>query len=242
MKFILFILITCSLQVTGQVLIHAHNDYEKPVPLFNALKSRVYSIEADVFLRNGQLMVAHSRDQLNDARSLQQLYIKPLVALFRKYRGRVSEDTSYRIALMIDIKEGGEQAIRRLATLLSKNRSYFDRSRNRNAAEIIISGDRGNIKNWTSFPSFIFFDGRPFETYDAATMKRVACISDSYARYAENKEMLHAVIKRSHQAGKPFRFWGTPDNEFYWKYFKEAGVDLINTDKPELCSRFFANK
>ena len=239
MKYIFFILIMTCLHTTGQVRIHAHNDYEKPLPLFNALKSKAYSIEADVFLRNGQLMVAHSRDQLKDARSIQQLYIEPLAALFKKYKGKVSEDTGYRIALMVDIKEGGEQAIRQLTTLLAKHRSYFDRNRNRYAAEIIISGDRGNIKNWTSFPSFILFDGRPYEIYNAAQMKRVACISDSYARYAENKEKLNEVIERSHRAGKPFRFWGTPDNEFYWKYFKDAGVDLINTDKPELCSRFF---
>jgi alkaline phosphatase len=46
-------------------------------------------------------------------------------------------------------------------------------------------------------------------------------------------------LQKANQSGKPFRFWGSPDNEFYWKYFRDAGVDIINTDKPDLCRSFF---
>jgi glycerophosphoryl diester phosphodiesterase len=239
MKFILPLLLLAFTETSAQVKIHAHNDYEKPLPLYNALSSQVYSIEADVFLRNGDLLVAHSSDQLPNAKSLSELYILPLVTIFKKNKGHLSADTGYRSALMIDIKQGGEDAIRQLCRLLDEHREYFDRSRNRHAMQIIISGDRGNIKNWTSFPAYIYFDGRPTEQYDPETMKRVACISDSYASYAENREKLIAVLERTHQAARPFRFWGTPDNEFYWKYFRDTGVDIINTDKPDLCSSFF---
>jgi alkaline phosphatase len=228
-----------SLQTFAQVKIHAHNDYEKSLPLFNALNSRVYSIEADVFLRGGDLLVAHSADQLANAKSLKESYIQPLVGLFKKYRGQVSGDTGYKVALMIDIKQGGEEAIRALCRMVEPNRSVFDRSRNPHAIQVIISGDRGNIKNWISFPSYIYFDGRPADLYDEETMKRIACISDAYASYAENKEKVQAVLQKVNEWGKPFRFWGTPDNEFYWKYFRDAGVHIINTDKPDVCRSFF---
>jgi alkaline phosphatase len=239
MKYFSLLLMLAWLHGTSQVKIHAHNDYEKPLPLINALNSRVYSIEADVFLRNGDLLVAHSADQLVNAKSLNELYIQPLVGLFKKYNGHVSADTAYKAALMIDIKQGGEDAIRQLCNMLEPYRTAFDRTRNPHAMQVIISGDRGTIKNWTSFPSYVFFDGRPADHYDSETMKRIACISDAYASYAENKEKLQAVLQKANEAGKPFRFWGTPDNEFYWKYFSDAGVDIINTDKPDICRSFF---
>ena len=240
MKYIFLLMLLCpALYSSGQVKMHAHNDYEKPLPLFNALKYRAFSIEADVFNRNGQLLVAHSANQLPGAKTLNELYIRPIVSLYKKNKGRISDDKHYRIVLMVDVKEGGEETIRQLADLLKANRSTFDRSRNPNAVQVIVSGDRGSIKNWVSFPSYIFFDGRPTEQYDSATLKRVGLISDSYSAYAENKDKLNAVIGKAHQAGKLFRFWGAPDNEFSWKYFHDAGVDLINTDKPELCRKFF---
>jgi hypothetical protein len=161
MKYFSFLLLLVSLHSTAQVKIHAHNDYEKPLPLFNALNSRVFSIEADVFLRNGDLLVAHSSDQLLNAKSINELYIQPLVSLFKKHKGQVSEDTGYTAALMIDIKQGGEEAIKELCRMLEPYRSAFDRNRNPHAMQIIISGDRGNMRNWTSFPAYIFFDGRP---------------------------------------------------------------------------------
>ena len=239
MKFFMGLLLLAFMEASAQVKIHAHNDYEKPVPLYNAINSRVFSIEADVFLRNGDLLVAHSADQLPNAKTLSQLYITPLVAIFKKNKGRLTSDTAYRSSLMIDIKQGGEEAIRRLCRLVDEHREYFDRNRNPHAMQVIISGDRGNIKNWTSFPDYIYFDGRPTEQYDQETMRRVAFISDSYASYAENREKLSAVLEKTHNASKLFRFWGTPDNEFYWKYFRDAGVDIINTDKPDVCKSFF---
>lgn len=38
----------------AQPLVFAHNDYEKPQPLTNALAARADFIEADVFLRGGR--------------------------------------------------------------------------------------------------------------------------------------------------------------------------------------------
>ena len=57
-------------QLHAQVLIHAHNDYEKPEPLFNAIREKAFAIEADVYLVNGQLAVAHDRKDINIARGL----------------------------------------------------------------------------------------------------------------------------------------------------------------------------
>ena len=41
------------------VLIHSHNDYARRVPFYQAYAQQVASIEADVFLRDGKLLVGH---------------------------------------------------------------------------------------------------------------------------------------------------------------------------------------
>src|SRR5690349_20625285 len=40
------------------VQVHAHNDYEHPHPLFDALAQGFCSVEADIHLVNGHLLVA----------------------------------------------------------------------------------------------------------------------------------------------------------------------------------------
>jgi hypothetical protein len=229
----------CCLSAAAQVKIHAHNDYEKPVPLTNALTNRAFSIEADVFLRDGRLLVAHNAKDITAERSLDALYLQPIVALFKKNNGAISSDRSYHPALMIDVKEGGSEAIALLAKKLASYRDCFDVKKNRHAVQVIISGDRGMIRDWNNFPSFIFFDGRPNEQYDSQTLTRVALISDGYSGYASRPERIDSVLRNAHSKGKLFRFWGTPDDEKHWKMFHEAGVDIINTDKPEQCRRFF---
>ena len=40
---------------------HAHNDYEHPRPLLDALSHGFQSVEADIFLIDDQLLVAHPK-------------------------------------------------------------------------------------------------------------------------------------------------------------------------------------
>src|SRR5262245_17162471 len=57
-----------------QTRLHAHNDYEHPRPLLDALDHGFCSIEADIFLVDGQLLVAHDRTSLSPERTLEKLY------------------------------------------------------------------------------------------------------------------------------------------------------------------------
>src|SRR5258705_3143968 len=110
MKFrLLYILISLTcLQSSAQIRIHAHNDYQKPEPLINALRHKVFSIEADIYFSDNRLLVAHDKKELATAKTLDSLYLQPIIELFRRYKGTISEDTSYAPILMIDIKENGE--------------------------------------------------------------------------------------------------------------------------------------
>lgn len=245
MKLILLAILInlASFQISAQPLIHAHNDYQKPEALTNALRHKVFSIEADIYPSGNRLLVAHDKKEIATAPTLDSLYLQPIIELFRRHKGIISEDSIYAPVLMIDIKENGEVAIAQLIKLVSAHPSVFDRSLNPKAVQLVISGDRGASSTWTSYPLYILFDGRPNEVYDSLTLQRVAFISDSYLKYINPRDskdtlIIHAV-KKVHGMGKLFRLWASPDNPDSWKRQQQQGLDIINTDKVEECRNNF---
>src|SRR2546426_2569122 len=87
---------------------HAHNDYEHARPLFDALDHGFCSVEADIFLVDGQLLVAHDREKVSPARTLQALYLDPLRERARKNDGRVFPNGPD-VTLLIDVKSDAEE-------------------------------------------------------------------------------------------------------------------------------------
>jgi len=242
--FSLFLLLT-SLVPAAQPLIHSHNDYQQAQPLSNALRNRVFSLEADVYRGNRGLVVAHDAKDTSTATTLESLYLQPIIRLFQKHQGRISKSKSYAPILMIDSKEAGEGVIAELLKAIALYRNVFDRSLNPLAVQPVISGDRGNLSQWTSWPSFIQFDGRPYEVYDSATLQRVAFISDAYFKYvtaSDSSTRIRQLAEKVHAMGKRLRLWAIPDNPAAWKRLLELGVDIINTDKVGECRDYFKKK
>lgn len=237
----LLLFIFLSSIAIGQPLIHAHNDYQQAAPLTNALRHKVFSIEADVYLYNNKLVVAHDlptgrqAKELPAAPTLDSLYLQPIVALFAKHNGRISSDSNYAPILMIDIKENGAAVLAKLLSMLHLYRSVFDRTVNKQAVQIVISGDRGPIAAWSSYAPMLFFDGRPYEVYDPFTLERVAFISDGYANYKKNTEGIIQAAAAIHAKHKLFRLWGYADTASQWKQVQQWGVDILNTDKVREC-------
>ena len=240
----LFILFThISFLSFAQPFIHSHNDYDQPEPLTNALRNKAFTIEADVYLTGRGLLVAHDRKDLSTANTLDSLYLQPIINLFSQHGGKISEDSTYAATLMIDIKDSGIVVIAELIKLLAPYPSVFDRSVNAKAVQIVISGSRGPVSRWAYYPSYIFFDGRPKEVYDNATLQRVAFISDSYFNYIiipdSTNNHIEKLAQKVHDMGKTLRVWGIPDNPESWKNMRELGVDIINTDKVAECRNYF---
>jgi hypothetical protein len=63
---------------------HAHNDYKHARPLLDALAHGFASVEADVFLVDGELLVGHDPSELRSGRTLTSLYLEPLRNRIRK--------------------------------------------------------------------------------------------------------------------------------------------------------------
>ena len=77
---------------------HSHNDYWRQVPLYDALAAGCTSVEADVWLSDNELFVGHSQKSLTKERTLESLYINPLVSILLKQNAPsqiiTSNDTS----------------------------------------------------------------------------------------------------------------------------------------------------
>src|SRR4030095_11776928 len=82
-------LLATAAEPTPLLNAHAHNDYEHTRPLLDALDRGFCSIEGDVWLIGGQLLVAHDRGKTKPGRTLQALYLDPLQARVKQNGGRV---------------------------------------------------------------------------------------------------------------------------------------------------------
>src|SRR5437899_6185075 len=82
---------------------HAHNDYEHARPLLDALDHGFCSVEADIYLVEDKLLVAHNRKDVKPERTLQSLYLDPLRERVKRNGGRVFRDGP-ECVLLIDLK------------------------------------------------------------------------------------------------------------------------------------------
>lgn len=242
-----------SCGVVGQVRLgkptaHSHNDYEQTRPFVHAFEKGFGSIEADIHWVGGKNYVGHDASDVRSGRTLATLYLDPLDSVLRRSKGKIQGEKKKKLVLLIDIKTAAGPT---LDGLVRELEAYPAITKNKNII-IAISGNRPAPKDYINYPDFIHFDGRPGEVYDAAALKKVALISDSYYKYAKwngsgtipvaERDALKAVMEKAHALGKPFRFWASPDTEDCWKLFMEMGADFINTDKIDGLSAFIRSK
>lgn len=216
--------------------VHSHNDYKQPIPFYTAYKYGAGSIEADIFLRNGELYVAHDSVDINTEKTLARLYLEPIREMINSNNGYAYADTLKLLLLLIDLKTA---ALPTLDTLVNLLKQYKQLTRC-STLKIVISGNRPASSQWPSYPTWIYFDGRPNEIYRDSTLARVALISDNFRKYSqwngegtfakEDRKRIKAIIKKVHNLNKPIRFWASPDTPKTWEQLTRLKVDYINTD------------
>ncbi|WEK38335.1 MAG: alkaline phosphatase [Candidatus Pseudobacter hemicellulosilyticus] len=231
---------------------HSHNDYEQQRPFYTAYEAGMGSVEADVFLRNGRLMVAHEAGHIRPNYTLEELYLKPIAALYAQYGDRVFPDTARRLQLLIDIKEDYTTVLPALISQLNNYPGIFDPTRNRYAVKVVLSGNTPPPAAFAQYPDLIYFDGRPAIPYTAEQVRRLGMISADISSFSAwngkgtppmaDQQKLKEVIQRAKALGIPFRFWGTKDNANTWTELEKMGVDWIGTDHPALLQDFYTKR
>src|SRR5262249_2174914 len=156
-------------------------DYEHAHPLFDALARGFCSVEADIYLINGELLVAHERSQVKAERTLQRLYLDPLREQIRLHGGRVySKGPS--ITLLIDVKSDADQTyivLRELLKHYADNLTVFrPGSVDTNAVTAIISGNRARSLLASEPERLAALDGRLEDLQSNAPSTLIPLVSD----------------------------------------------------------------
>lgn len=100
---------------------HSHNDYWRRVPLFSAIEVGCIGVEADIWLFDEDLFVGHSVASLTRNRTLDSLYINPLLDVLSKQNPKMTllpddgsqphgvfdTDPEQTLILLIDFKTSG---------------------------------------------------------------------------------------------------------------------------------------
>jgi glycerophosphoryl diester phosphodiesterase len=220
---------------------HAHNDYEHDRPLLDALDHGFCGIEADIFLIDGQLLVAHDLEDCDPDKTLQTLYLDPLLARARQHGGRIYPDGP-NVILLVDIKNTGPATLEALLQALvpyHEMLTEFTRdSTTERAVTIVVSGSVPRADLEARSPRWAASDGRL--PHIGASPHDVPLVSENWGTLfrwrgrgdmpGEERAKLEDILARCHAAGQKVRFWALPHRPEAWETVWDAGLDYINTD------------
>jgi hypothetical protein len=224
---------------------HAHNDYEHARPLQDALDHGFGSVEADIYLVDGALLVAHDRDSVRADRTLEGLYLAPLRARIAAHGGRVYEGRPP-LTLLIDVKSDAEPTWAALESLLRRYDDVFTSwhgdSMTARPVVAVISGERPLVTLPAERDRWAALDGRLADLDASPSLPAAAMplVSDDWKNVTKwrgegavpgsVRRRLVAIVARAHAQRRRLRFWNTPDSPVVWRLLLESGVDLIGAD------------
>ncbi|KKB40004.1 phosphatidylinositol-specific phospholipase C/glycerophosphodiester phosphodiesterase family protein [Bacillus thermotolerans] len=228
---------------------HAHNDYEHDRPLLDALSHDFTSVESDVWLVDGELLVAHDKEDVDPNRTLQSLYLDPLMEKAKKNSGSIHPGYKHEFILWIDIKSDGAETYQAIHKQLRKYQSMLTKFTpggvKPGAVTVYISGNRPRDLMENQKVRYAAYDGRMSDFGTEVSNEFMPIISDNWTNHftwtgsgempEAEREKLYTIVSTSHANGQKVRFWATPDlptpqREAIWQELLKAGVDFINTD------------
>ncbi|WP_406032067.1 phosphatidylinositol-specific phospholipase C/glycerophosphodiester phosphodiesterase family protein [Nocardioides sp. NBC_00163] len=240
---------------------HAHNDYEHERPLLDALENGFTSVEADVWLVDGELLVAHDAEDLDPGRTLEGLYLAPLKKLVKGKGRDVYPGYDGTFQLLIDIKNTGEATYAAIEKELGDYEELFTRYENGAVKDgpvgAVISGDRPLETMRSATERFGFYDGRMSDLHSRIPASLMPLVSDNWTKVfvwqgigpmpETERRKLHEIVDHAHAQGYRVRFWATPDTdgparEAVWTELLAAGVDHINTDDLAALDAFLTDR
>lgn len=222
---------------------HAHNDYEHVRPLFDALSQGFCGVEADVYLVDGELLVAHERKDVKAGRTLEALYLAPLRQRVQANGGRVYPGGPS-LLLLVDVKGDAAQTYEALKKQLAPYAAMLTRFRagrmETNAVTVVISGNRASDLIENDPDRYMAMDGRLGDLDGTKSVAVIPLVSDSWGAHfqwrggqpsVEERAKLLQLVAKAHAQGRQIRWWAAPDRVEGWRELLNAGVDWINTDR-----------
>ena len=177
-------------------------------------------------------------------RTLQRLYLDPLMTRVRANGGRVYKNGPA-FWLLVDIKSEAEPTYRALEGVLARYADMLTTTtgdqHEREAVTVVISGNRPIELMTKQQVRYAGIDGRLSDLDSDVAASLMPMISDNWALHfrwrgqgefpPEERSRLSTYVRKAHDRGRIVRFWGTPEEPTLSRELDDAGVDLINTDK-----------
>jgi len=215
---------------------HSHNDYMQEIPFWQAYYANFGSIEADVFLVKGELWVAHTEKELLPGRTLESLYLDPILKQIKLNKGNIYSDANKKLQLLIDIKQDYKTSLNALVNSLKK----YPEITSSQTIKIVITGGRPQPDDFKNYPNYLYFDGDLDKNYTVDQLKRVGMFSADLTGLIkwngkgiprdEETAKIRTAVEKAHAQHKPVRFYGAPDFTNAWVNLMDMGADYINTD------------
>ncbi len=242
----------------GPVLLpaYAHNDYQNPRPLFDALELGFRGVEADVFRVGTELVVGHDRGTLHPARTLSRLYLEPLRDR-RRVCGYVLADTTP-FFLNIELKEADRLGFEHLLAQLRQFEELFRAGDGVSAAvQVTLVGWWPNPDS-VSWPDYLriqlAIDRQPARA--PVNGAPVGLVSLDYGKMVKwsgrgvvppaAQQTLAAAREMASARSVPIRVHHAPVDEAIYEWLLSQGVALIGTEALQrtrpLLHRILANR
>lgn len=233
------------------VMIHSHNDYLQTAPFWQAYSQKVHSVEADVFLEDGVLLVGHDPEDLSPEMNFEDLYVRPAVEVFHRNGGTAWKDCDGVLQLMVELKSDAVPELDAVVSMLSRWPEVFDPEINPDAVRVVVTGNLPSPEDFSRYPEWISFDGDLSQEYTPVQLERIALFSADFGNYSswngkgslipDEAAAVRAAVEKAHGMDRPIRFWNAPEGVTVYYTFYDMGIDYINTDHPEACAAFFSD-
>ncbi len=268
MRTFFLIIISCSLFITdcsAQTVLtnaHAHNDYWHAKPLLQSLENGFMSVEADCHLIDNRMLVAHEKAFTKKRRTLQKLYLDPLMQ-----RAKENNPDSYReksiykngppeFILYIDIKADCENFIPFLDSILKNYdvmlTKFVDGKKITGSVRVLVDHCGNDAYVLNSNPRYLSLSGNLNDADKKPGKDIMPRISFSYNSLLQwkgkgeipetEKEKLKAFMQKVHSNGYEVRMWAAGNKKKVWKELVAAGVDWINVDRLKKFRKFMTEK
>ena len=241
---------------------HAHNDYWHTRPLWQSLENGFMSVEADCHLIEGRMLVAHEKVFTKKRRTLQKLYLNPLMERVKENNPDSSLDRSVyktgeqEFILYVDIKADCENFIPHLDSVLKNYdvmlTKFVDGKKITGAVRVLVDhcGDDNYVLN--SNPRYLSLSGNLNDAEKKNGEDIMPRISFSYNSLLQwkgkgempedEKQKLKAFTQNVHSNGYEVRMWAAGNKKKVWKELVAAGVDWINVDRLKKFRKFMTEK
>ncbi|KAI0540849.1 hypothetical protein GGR58DRAFT_90080 [Xylaria digitata] len=227
---------------------HSHNDYDRDIPVFEALSAGCIGMEADVWLFNGDVILGHILPTLG--RTFRAQYVNPLKAIIDHNGGSVYKSRpSQTLVLLVDFKTSDTGTLDAVVTALEPLRQagYLSRLENgvfvKRAVTVVASGSApfDRISTGNGVPGRdVFYDanlgalgGTTYTSQNSyvasADFQDVVGEAKTATLTSAQMNIITNHVNQAHAKGLVARYWNLP-GEYLWEALESLGVDLLNAD------------